>query len=228
MYKINGKLRPFLYVFFLTSLLFVTASCQPKKLDVIIEPAGDGYTTLINQNVLLVETPDFKAPEKIPGTVILGNVNAGVLKELAGKQIREFDYPDQDKRPAYLNSAIEDFKKQKIKVHQLRQNSYVPLKQIELIVLAPFVDSVYDETSRLTFKLIFGRKSFILAPVLDGNLIETLTKSYGRDGLRTDFLVVWKVQDVSNEEIREIFGNPKIIIASEIDPHSPLHFEEIF
>lgn len=229
MYKINGKFRSFLYVFFfLSALLGVAISCGAKKLDVLISPSGNGYTTLINQNILLVQTPDFKAPDKIPSTIILGNVNEAVFKELAGKQIQELDYPDQDSRPEYLNTALEDFKKQKTKVHPLRQNSYVPLRKIELIVLAPFDKSIYDEKSQLSFKLIFGRKSFIFMSVLDGNLIETLSSSYGSDGLRTDFLVVWEIKDISNEEIRQIFGNPKIIIASEIDPKTPLHFEEVF
>ncbi len=110
----------------------------------------------------------------------------------------------------------------------MRQNSYVPLRQVELVVLAPFDKVIYDEKSQLTFKLIFGKKSFIFANVIDGDLIETLSSSYGSDGLRTDFLVVWEIKDISNEEIRQIFGNPKIIIASEIDPQTPLHFEEIF
>ena len=228
MYKINGKFGSFLYVFFLAALLGTISSCADKKLDVLISPAGNGYTALINHNILLVQTPDFKAPDKIPGTIILGNVNEAVFKELAGKPINELDYPDQDSRPEYLNAAIKDFKKQKVKIHQMRQNSYVPLRQVELVVLAPFDKSIYDEKSHLTFKLIFGRKSFIFASVIDGDLIETLSSSYGSDGLRTDFLVVWKIKDISNEEIRQIFGNPKIIIASEIDPRTPLHFEEIF
>lgn len=224
----NGIFRPFLYLFFLAVFPGLLISCGTKTLDVTITPSKNGYSALINQNAIVIQDPDFTGIGIIPSIIILGTLNSALIQKIEGQKVRELNYPDQDKKPGYLKSALDHLKKQHVKTHVLRQNSYVPLGSVELIVLAPHDKSVYDEASHLTFKLILGRKSFIFAPVLDEALVETLTRSYGKGGLRTDFLVVSELKNVSREEAGKFFGNPQIIVMSETDPKTSLHFKEVF
>lgn len=207
-----------------------------------VYPENQGYLALINvtgaRTALLVQSPalsdlqerlsSWQKAGNTPEILVLGTLNAELMNQISRSGIladlKEFHFPEMDKRPAYLLKAIDELKTRKVKSGPLRQNRYVPLRHAELLVLAPHEYSVYDEKTRITFKLIRGRKSFVLAPFLEKELIQVLRKSYGR-GLRTDIVIAAGINDISREEVLKNFEKPEIILTSEFRGKEPVHFQ---
>jgi len=247
MFKRNGWIALFLYGFLFSSLLFVIPACNtffpPKILNLTIYPQNQGYLAMINVSemkpVLLVQStdltglPQFLADLKTEGNdpeiLIMATLNSKMMTELENSGIsstlKEFHYPEMDQKPGYLEKALDDFKKLKIKTGPLRQSRYVPLRHAELIVLAPHEYDTYDEGTRITFKLIRGRKSFILAPVLSQALVKTLLRSFGTGGLRADYVIGTELENLNPDAIAKVFDKPEIILTSDLESKSPLRFQ---
>ncbi len=246
MFKRNGLNRVFLYAFFISMLALLPACDKlfpPKILDLALYPQQKGYLALIQVSgkapALLVQATDvnglkeimkqWETEKNVPKILVFGTLNSKLMSSLEQSgifnQIEEFHFPEMDKRPDYLEKAISEFKAKKIKTGPLRQNRYLPLRNAELIVLAPHEYEVYDDNTRITFKLIRGRTSFILAPVIDKNLIKTLTRTYGSGGsLRADELIAVKLDQVNIEDVMKLFENPEIVLTNKEKMVSPIRF----
>lgn len=241
MFQKNGFSRSFLYpLLFLYLIAF--SGCEilfpPKILKLTVYPETRGYFASIQvtgmKPVLLIQSRDPGRLEEMlqktkPEILVLASLNQALMQKIGTYSrtnlIKEFHFPEMDKRPGYLNKAVQDFKKRKIHTGPLRQNRYVPLRHAELIVLAPHEYAVYDENTRISFKLIRGKKSFVLASTLDPASLEMLTRSFGKGGLRTDILIGTETKDISTNQLNELFSHPKIYLTNKLSQNSILEFE---
>lgn len=247
MFKKNGLIALFLYGFLFISLLLVIPACNaifpPKILNLTIYPQSQGYLATINVSamkpVLLIQTTDLsslpqflndlKTEGNVPEVLIMATLNASMMGDLEKSgifsELKEFHYPEMNKKPDYLEKALKDFKKQKVKTSPMRQSRYIPLRHAELIVLAPHEYDVYGENTRITFKLIRGRKSFVLAPALTQPLLDTLARSFGKAGIRTDVVIGTESNLVNQDVIAKTFGNPEIVLTSVLESKNPIRFQ---
>lgn len=247
MFKKNGLIALFLYGFLFAGLLLVIPACNvvfpPKILNLAVYPQNQGYLAMINisamKPVLLIQTTDLSAlPQFLsdlktegnsPQVLIMAVLNEEMMADLEKTDIfsdlKEFHYPEMNDKPAYLKKILEDFKKRKIKTSPMRQSRYIPLRHGELIVLAPHEYDVYDENTRITFKLIRGKKSFVLGPTITKSLLDTLKRSFGKAGLRTDVIIGTDSDLLNQNEIAKTFGNPEVVLTSSLESKAPLRFQ---
>ncbi|GEM_PF-3341892 len=246
MSKKNGLFGFVLYIFFFSCLMLLIPACNvifpPKILNLTVYPRSEGYLAMINVSeakpaLLIQDTElknfdqflaDLKTEGNDPQILILGTLNAGMMEKIKSSgvldTIKEFHFPEMNERPAYLESAVKELKAKKVLTGPLRQSRYLPLRHAELIVLAPHEYDVYDEKSRIAFKLIRGRKSIILAPMIDNPLYKTLTRSFGKGALRSDVVFGVGISGVAENLVNELFNHPEIILTDIMEPKVPVRF----
>jgi len=215
-------------------LLLLCSSCDalfpPRTLDVTFYPQNEGYLAYFQisrkEPVLVIQSTtspkkwdslfeQWKNENKAPKVLILALINKQLIdwaKESKHvSEVEEFHYPDINEPPEYLSAFIKQLKKKKIDVRRMRQSRYIPLKDAEAICIAPPEKENYDFETRLSFKFISGKTSFILIPDLTISLIKNMKNQYGRMALRTDVLAVNNKQDIMPQIIKEVFSSPQVL-----------------
>lgn len=226
----------FLLVFIPACFLF-----PPRTLKITVYPKESGYWALVEvsqakQALLIQDTApkdlkqflgDLKTEGTHPEILILATFNPQISKELEGagilNEIAEFYFPEMDIRPEALVKILEQLEKKRVRSGPLRQSRYIPLRHAEFIVLAPHEYDEYNEATRISFKLIFGRTSFIFAPALDKTLIQTLGKTFGKGALRSDVVVAASAEQ-DKTSISKLFSSPEMIFTEELESKVPIRF----
>ncbi len=207
----------------------------PKEITVQIIPQEKGFIAHLNISrkgqVLIIQTeeinpshPELKKILETPNTsftLILPLINETLIKTISQplwiEKMNEFHYIDLNSVPEYLKKYLLELKSKKIFSKPTRQNRYVPLKDAVLISVSPHESLEYKESTKICFKLIRGKTSFVFTPELTLKLIADMKKTFGKRGMRTDLLVSSSITDVPDILLNEFFGTPHVINISQSD-----------